>query len=203
MRARTTFPFLVCVLSALAAGCASQPTSEQIKTTFDAGLKDYDSGDYAAAYGKWKSIQDVDVAAMRNVALMLRKGQGVAKNPKAAQAMMQLAAYAGLVTAEADLGDMLLKGEAGPPDPKAAASWLAAAAQGGHPIAALELGKLYEQGTGVDKDIETARKLYQQAAAAGVKEAEERLKALPPEAAPTRHVQASPLGPPLALRGPQ
>jgi uncharacterized protein len=180
MRARTPFLSFVCVLGALLSACASTPTAEQIKTTFDAGLKDYDSGDYAAAYQKWKTINDIDVAAMRNTAVMLRKGQGVPKNPKAAQDKMEQAADAGLVTAQADLGDMLLNGEVGPPDPKAAAAWLALAAQAGHPVAAFQLGELYEQGTGVKQDIETARKLYQQAAAAGVKDAEERLKTLPP-----------------------
>ena len=198
MRARYLFLLFGCVLSVLASACASQPTSDEIKATFEAGLKDYDSGDYAAAYDKWKSIDDVDVAAMRNVALMLRKGQGVAKDPKAAQKMMEQAAYAGLVTAQADLGDMLLNGEAGPADPRTAADWLASAAAAGHPIAALELGELYEQGNGVEKNIETARKLYQRAAAAGVKEAEERLNALPP--APAAHAQANPVPPPPQLR---
>jgi len=181
MRARTPFLSLVCVLGALLSACAGAPTAGEIKATFDSGLKDYDSGDYTSAYRKWKTINNVDVAAMRNTAVMLRKGQGVPKNPKAAQDQMEQAANAGLVTAQADLGDMLLNGEAGPPDPKAAAPWLALAAEAGHPIAAFELGKLYEQGSGVKQDSEAARKLYQQAAAAGDKDAEERLKALPPE----------------------
>lgn len=191
--------FLFCVLSAALCACAGTPTGEQIKATFEDGLKAYDAGDYKAAYQKWESIDDVDVAAMRNIALMLRKGEGVAKDPKAAQKQMELAAYAGLPTAQADLADMLLNGEAGPPDPKTAASWLSMAAQAGHPVAALKLAKLYEAGTGVDKDIETARKLYQLAAAAGVEEAAQRLKALPPEHPPARHVSA-PLGTPPALR---
>jgi len=200
MRACRPFLFIVCVLGAVLCGCASTPTADQIKAAFDAGLKDYDSGNYEAAYQKWKTIEDVDVAAMRNIAIMLRKGEGVAKNPKAAEAMMEQAADAGLVTAQADLGEMLLDGEAGTPDPKAAAQWLAEAAQAGHPIAALRLGVLYEQGNGVKKDIDAARKLYKQAAAAGLKEAEDRLKTLPPEPAPAAQVVAAPLGPPPALR---
>ena len=161
--------------------CASTPTGEEIKTTFDAGLKDYDAGDYKSAYEKWTSIDEVDVAAMRNVALMLRKGEGVEKNPKAAQAMMEQAANSGLVTAQADLADMLMKGEAGPPDPKAAVPWLAMAAQAGHPVAAFELGQMYEQGKVIKQNFEQARKLYKLAAAAGVKDADVRLAALPPE----------------------
>jgi uncharacterized protein len=192
---RTRFPrlLLLCLCGALLTACASAPTSVQIRTTFEAGLKDYDAGDYAAAYKKWRSIENYDLAAMRNIALMLRTGKGVDKNPKAAQDMMEQAAYAGLATAQADLADMLIKGEAGPPDVKAAVPWLALAANAGHPIACFQLGLLYEQGTVVKQDIETARKLYKTAAAAGMAEAEARLLSLPPE--PPR-TTAAPQNPP-------
>ena len=151
-----------------------------MQTAFDEGLKDYDSGDYQAAYEKWSTIKEGNPAAARNVAIMLRTGKGIEKDPKAAEENMELAAQMGLFTAQADLGDMLLKGEAGPPDPKAAAPWLALAAQAGHPMAEYELGELFEQGGPMPKDIETARALYKAAAAGGVKEAADRLAALPP-----------------------
>jgi TPR repeat protein len=171
------------VVAGLLGGCASAPSHEDMQATFDAGLKDYDAGDYKAAYDKWHKIDGYDLAALRNVALLLRRGQGVPKDPKAALAKMGQAADAGLPTAQADLGDMLLKGEAGPPDPAAAAPWLARAAAAGHPIAAYQLAQLYETGTGVPKDIEAARKLYERAAKAGVNEAAARLAALPPASA--------------------
>jgi TPR repeat protein len=149
--------------------------------TFEAGLKDYDAGDYKAAYDKWHTIEDYDLAAARNIAVMLRKGQGVPKDSKAALKKMADAGEAGLATAQFDTGDMLLKGEGvAAPDPAGAAPWLARAAAAGHPLAAYELAQLYETGTGVKKDIETARKLYQLAAKGGVLEAQERLKTLPP-----------------------
>ena len=65
------------------------------------------------------AIDDDDIAAMRNVAMMLRQGLGTDKDPKGAEDLYQRAAEAGLPTAQADLADMLLKGEAGPPDPAA------------------------------------------------------------------------------------
>ena len=200
MRARARFllPLLLC--GGLLSACASAPSHEEIQASFEAGLKDYDAHDYKAAYEKWKKIADFDLAAMRNVALMLRKGEGVDKDPKAAQTMMQQAADAGLATAEADLADMLLKGEAGKPDPKAAVPWLQTAAEAGHPVAAFELGQLYEQGTVVKKDLEQARKLYKVAADAGVKDAAESLDRLGPEAAPTGQVGALPPSPPPPLR---
>jgi uncharacterized protein len=171
---------LVCLCGMLLGGCVSPSSHEEIAATFDAGVTAYDAGDYQTAYAKWKTIENVDLAAMRNLALLLRKGQGVKKDPKAALKMMQVAAEDGLVTAQADLGDMLLKGEAGKPDPEAAVPWLEKAALAGHPLAAFALGQLCEQGSGVKRDIERARKLYRQAADAGVKDAEEALKKLPP-----------------------
>ncbi len=174
---------LIGLCGALLAACASAPTHEEMTATFDAGLKDYDAGDFKAAYDKWHTIDDYDLAAMRNVAVMLREGKGVEKDPQAAQKKMQRAADAGLVTAQADLGEMLLKGEAGAPDPAAAAPWLARAAEGGHPIAAYQLAQLYEAGTGVPKDLTLARQLYEIAVKAGVAGAAERLSALP--ASPT------------------
>jgi uncharacterized protein len=174
---------LVCFCAAFATACASSPDDSGValKQTFAEGLKYYDAGDYAHAYKTWKSIDELDLAAMRNVAIMLREGKGVTKNPRAAEAMMQRAAEAGLFTAQADLGDMLLKGEAGPPDPNAAAPWLMLAAQAGHPMAEFELGQLYEQGIAVKKDTEMARKLYKAALAGGITDAAARLSALPPE----------------------
>jgi len=172
------------VLCGTLAACASGPADspETLKATFAAGLKAYDSGNYPEAYKVWSTIKDGDLGAMRNVAIMLRTGKGVEKDPKAAQDLMQQAAEAGLFTAQADLGDMLLKGEAGAPNPKAASQWLGLAALAGHPMASFELGELYEQGSGVDKNLETARSLYKAAAKGGVADAAKRLAALPPEA---------------------
>jgi len=167
--------------------CAAPASHEEIQTVFDAGGKAYDAGDYKTAFAKWKSIEDVDLAAMRNLALMLRKGKGIKKDPAAALDLMEEAADAGLVTAQADLGEMLLTGEAGPPNAKAALPWLQSAAKAGHPGAAYNLGKLYEQGIAVPKDTEAARKFYRQAADAGMKEAEEALKTLPPPPDPSIH----------------
>lgn len=162
-----------------------------MQSTFAAGLQEYDAGNYKGAYDQWHKIDDYDLAAMRNVALLLRKGQGVEKDPKTALKMMGQAAEDGLITAQADLGDMLLKGDAGPANPSAAAPWLARAAEGGHPIAAYQLAQLCEQGTGVPKDVEFARRLYEIAAKAGIAGAAERLAALPPA-----RVSVSPTPPP-------
>ena len=179
------------VCAALLSACAGAPSHEEIQATFDAGLKVYDAGDYKAAYKTWSGIEEFDLAALRNTALMLRKGQGVDKDPKAALQKMARAADLGLVTAQADLGDMLINGEAGPPDVPDAIPWLARAADGGHPLAAMSLAKIYDEGKDVPRDLAKACPLYQQAADARVDGAAARLTAVCPAPATPSSTAAS------------
>ena len=179
------FVTVFCV--SVATSCASADDPKETKQIFDQGVAAYDAKNYAEAFRLFSSIDDHDLAAMRNEALMLRKGLGVAKDPEKAEEMYARAAQGGLATAAADLGEMLLQGEAGPPDVKAAFPWLAVAAEAGHPIASFELAQLYETGIKdgakeiVPKDLAVARKLYQRASDGGMDEAKKHLKALPQE----------------------
>jgi TPR repeat protein len=148
------------------------------KPTFVKGLAAYDAGNYEDAYAIFSSIEDQDLAAMRNVAFMRRRGQGTKRDPKGAEEMYERAAKAGLPTAQADLGEMLMNGEAGKPDPASAAVWLALASAAHHPLAEFELGELYEAGSGIGQNLRQARTLYVDAAARGVPGAKERLASL-------------------------
>lgn len=146
---------------------------------FNQGTAYYDNGDYPHAYQVfyWLAEHD-DVAAMRNVALMKRRGQGTARDPQGAMEYLKEAADAGLPTAEADLADMYLKGEAGAPDPQAALPWLEAAAKANHPVAQFQLAELYERGKVTPRDVSKAETLYAAAAARGVPHAADRLALL-------------------------
>ena len=169
---------VVISLAMVTSACATVKDSEELKTIFDRGVAQYDAGNYAQAFELFKSIDEEDVAAARNEGIMLRKGQGVAKDPAEAERVLQRAAEDGLPTAQYDYAEMLMDGEAGPPDVKGAIPWLTLAASAGHPIAEYRLGTLYEQGVYVDKDIEKAKSLYADAADRGVTGAADRLKAL-------------------------
>jgi TPR repeat protein len=181
MRALYFRVFALCICVSFASGCASSAADDPklTKQIFDSGVAAYDVKNYPEAFKIFSSIDDRDLAAMRNVALMLRKGEGTEKDPKAAEEMYARAAEGGLATAAADLGEMLLNGEAGPADPKAALPWLMSAAEAGHPVAAFEAAQILEGGNGVPRDFTTARKLYEQAAAMGMDEAKKRLATLP------------------------
>ncbi|HUJ45546.1 MAG TPA: tetratricopeptide repeat protein [Rhizomicrobium sp.] len=146
---------------------------------FDQAAADYDAGNYEQAYNEFLALaDDNDIAAMRNVALMKRRGQGTDKDPEGARDYLERAADGGLPTAQYDLGQMLLDGEGGDADPKAAVSWLAMAASAHHPMAAYRLGELFEEGKVVPQDLAKAEELYAEAAGRGVQDAAARLSAL-------------------------
>jgi TPR repeat protein len=168
---------------ALLAGPALARTGAQIKAQFDRGVAAYDAGDHRKAFELWWDLQYEDAAAMRNAAMLLRKGDGVEKDPRKAMELLERAATVS-PTAESDLADMLMSGEAGPPDLERAIPYLQAAAAANHPVAQFHLGQLYETGAPpfVVQNIEVARQLYQAAAGHGMKEAADRAAALPPPA---------------------
>lgn len=191
---RKLLPALTLLLALSTSGCVSAESGAELKITFNSGLEAYDAGDYAKAYKIWSSIDDQDIAAMRNVAMMRRKGVGTKKDPQGAEEMYERAAEAGLPNAQADLADMLIRGEAGPPDPKRALPLLEAAAAANHPLAQYELAQFYEKGELVPKNLTVARALYAAAASHGMKQAQIRLEQLgppPPPKKPASTAQAT------------
>lgn len=180
-------------LTLFLAACAVE-SGAQLAATFETGVTAYDAGDKARAFEIWSRISDQDLAAQRNVAMMLRKGDGAKQDLAAAANMYRRAAEAGLPTAQADLADMLLKGEVGPPNPKAALPLLEAAAAANHPIAQYQLGQLFETGVEgvVAKNLDAARELYTSASNRGLVQAAERLKALGPPTVPAPPQTAAP-----------
>src|SRR3954452_907199 len=157
-------------------GAPTVPGDQQM---FDQGAAYYDRRDYVHAYQVFYYLAEHDdIAAMRNIALMKRKGQDTAVDPKGAMEYLKEAADAGLPTAQDDLAEMLLKGEAGPPDPDSAIQWLESAAKANHAIAQFRLAEIYERGKIVPRDVTKAEELYAAAAARGVPQAATRLELL-------------------------
>ncbi|MEY4966769.1 MAG: hypothetical protein RL274_2352 [Pseudomonadota bacterium] len=179
------FPVLTACISLALGGEAFARTGKEIAAVFDTGVVAYDAGNYEQAFKIWWDLQYEDIAAMRNVAMMLRKGQGTTRDPRRAVTIYERAAEAGLPTAQADLADMLLKGEAGEPDPKAALPLLQSAAAANHPLAQFQLAQMFETGAGglVPQNLDVARQLYASAASRGMKEAAERLRIIGPSPA--------------------
>lgn len=189
------FALVICACFAGATAAEARSAAE-IAAVFDAGVAAYDAGDYEKAFKTWWDLRYEDLAAMRNLAMMLRKGQGTEKDPAKAEEIYQRAAEAGLPTAQADLADMYLKGEVGPPSLERALPLLEAAAAANHPVAQYQLGELYETGAPplLPQNLETARQLYAAAAGHGMKEAAARAAFLGPPAA--QPLQPAPPAPP-------
>jgi hypothetical protein len=208
-RIHKIFPHLaaaLCVCLAATPALAAH-TGAELAAIFDTGVVAYDAGDYEKAFKIWWDLRFEDLAAMRNLGMMLRKGQGTPKDPDKAEEVYMRAAVAGLPTAQADLADMYLKGELGPPDMRKALPLLEAAAAANHPVAQFQLGQFYETGAPplVPQDLETARQLYASAASHGMKEAAARSAFLGPPAAkpaatpaPTSAAQTQPPAGPQA-----
>ena len=164
---------------------AQARTSQEIAADFASGVTAFDAGDFEKAFKIWWELRFEDLAAMRNLGMMLRKGIGTEKNPKRAEEVYLRAAEVGMPTAQADLADMYIKGDLGPPDMAAALPLLARAAAATHPGAQFQLGEFYETGAPplVPKDLEKAKELYAAAAQSGMPEAIARSQFLGPPAA--------------------
>ena len=88
--------------------------------------------------------------------------------PEALAPWVSVAARAGLVHAQAILGQMLLDGVGMAQDPYAGLQWLTQAARAGHAVAMNTVGRCYENGWGTDPDAQAAREWFRQAAEAGL-----------------------------------
>jgi hypothetical protein len=148
---------------------------------FQKGVKAYDKGDYATAFKIWLPLaQHEDLAAMRNVALLLRTGKGVDRDPARALWFYEEAGSKGFALAQLNAAFMHLEGDGVPKNLEAAAFWFHAAARAGSPIAQYNLAVMYESGTGVEKDMGKALGWYALAARSGSEPAIKRLALLVP-----------------------
>lgn len=167
----------ILLVAFLALGACATATVAEKASRFDEGVAAYDAGDFETAYRIWNDLaNENDLAAMRNVAQLLRQGKGVAKDSKRAFKLYMEAAEKGLVTAMANLGDMYLAGDGIERNPQAAAAWYARAASAGLSLAQWKLAAMYDTGNGVPVDKVRARGLLERAARNGYAPAQEKLR---------------------------
>lgn len=151
---------------------------------FQEGVAAYEMNDYERAFQIWLPLaQGGDLAAMRNVGLLLRKGQGTARDPVRALWFYEEAGSKGFPLAQLNAAFMHLDGDGVPKNLEAAAFWFHAAALAGSPIAQYNLAVMYESGQGVDKDLPRALAWYALASRSGSERALDRLAALVPSLA--------------------
>lgn len=186
------FGVLLCFLglAALAPAPALSDTQEIAKTiasdlpgrfegVFDEGVQAWDAGQYEKAHDLWLSIATQgDLAAMRNLAHLLRLGLGVETNAEEAARWYSRAAERGLTGAQVNLAELFHDGNGVPQSYKLAAQWYARAARAGHAHAQYKLGRMIEDGHTSAGNTELAKKLYGWAIDAGHSGALERYRQL-------------------------
>ena len=109
---------------------------------------------------------------------MYTVGLGVEKNYAEAARLFRLSADQGNAAGQFSMGMAYLHGIGLIRNPAEAAKWLRRSAEQEDPGAQFTLGTLYEDGQGVRRDLAEAEKWYSKAAGHGVREAQERLRAM-------------------------
>ncbi len=109
--------------------CTQRLTGSERQDYFAKGTAAYDAGNYQAALTYWEPLaaQD-DVAAMRNIGHIYRRGLGVARDPQKAASFYRRAAKLGFASAQYNMAVMHLRGNGLPLDRPRGTKWMAKAA---------------------------------------------------------------------------
>ena len=127
---------LISALLVALAACASPIGTAQFKTDFAKATQAYDAGDYTTARLYWEKLADnYDLAAMRNLGHLYRKGLGVEKDGDRARTYYLAAAKRGFAPAQYNLARMYLAGDGIAFDREAGMGWLRRAAANAYPPA--------------------------------------------------------------------
>ena len=120
---------LILALLPLLQACVQPLQAPQFEAIFTEATAAYDAGDYDTARRHWQVLADnYDLAAMRNLGHLYRKGLGVAKNGEKARAYYEAAATRGFAPAQYNLARMYLAADGIAFDREKGMGWLRRAA---------------------------------------------------------------------------
>ena len=122
-----------------------------------------------------RAADDGQADAQFNLALCLKRGEGVAKDEAAAAVWFRKAADQGGALAQTNLGFAYYLGEGLDADPAQAVTWWHRAAAQGESTAQHNLGCCYAEGVGAPLDLANALDFFTQAAAQGHPGAQSRM----------------------------
>ena len=135
--------FTCIAFTAFVSACAPAYDAARFRADFGLGVAAYDAGDSGEAARYWQPLADrYDLAAMRNMGNLYRRGLGVEKNPKKALAYYEAAAKRGFAPAQYAAALMHVSNDGVPYDGDKAIMWLTRAAQGGFAPAKAQLQRL-------------------------------------------------------------
>ena len=138
------------------------------RADFQAGVKAYDAGDYAAAIAEWRPLAEQgNLEAQFGMGIIYENGRGIGRDYTEASSWYTMAAEGGHPGAQFNLGNMYQQGLGVEKDPKKAVYWWTLAAAQGLSEAQLNLGIAYHRGDGVDVDQDEALAWFVRAAESG------------------------------------
>lgn len=141
MRRACKLPILLICLAVTA--CAPAYNAARFKADFAHGVAAYDAGDYAKAAKYWEPLADrYDLAAMRNMGNLYRRGLGVEKDPEKALAFYEAAAKRGFAPAQYAAAMMHVSNDGVVYNGEQAIIWLTRAAKAGFEPAKAQLQRL-------------------------------------------------------------
>ncbi len=121
-----------------------------IAADYGKGFAAAKAGDYETAYAEWITLANKGhMEAQASLALMYRKGLGVAASDKTAVEWYRKAAEQGDASSIFNMGYMYYKGRGVLESYSTAAEWFTKAARQGHAKAQGALGEMYSNGEGV------------------------------------------------------
>ncbi|MCI4662709.1 MAG: sel1 repeat family protein [Neomegalonema sp.] len=127
--------------------------------------------------GRAMLLRKIEMGARDSVTCSLAFNSTKYDDHRSARFIARVCAEAGIVKAMTWMSSLEGSGVGGPPDPKAAAMWNRRAAEAGDPIGKFNYGVDLLRGSGVAQDVQTGRKLVDQAASLGVEVAQQLAKA--------------------------
>lgn len=137
---------LIFALLAFAAGlaaCTPAYDTARFKADFARGVAAYDAQDYKTAAAYWAPLAErYDLAAMRNMGNLYRRGLGVEKDVQKALAYYEAAAKRGFAPAQYAAAMMYVSNDGIAYDGDKAIYWLGRAAKNGFAPAAAQLKRM-------------------------------------------------------------
>ncbi|MEM7121717.1 MAG: SPOR domain-containing protein [Pseudomonadota bacterium] len=135
---------------------------------FEAGMRAYDAGDYAAAIAEWQPLAEQgNLEAQFGMGIIYENGRGIGRDYTEAAKWYAAAAEGGHPGAQFNLGNIYQQGLGVPKDASRAVYWWTLSAAQGLSDAQLNLGIAYHRGDGVARDQDLAFSWFQRAAEAG------------------------------------
>lgn len=128
----------------------------------------FNSKNYSEAYRLWLPLAtNGDAEAQYNLALLLMKGMGVAKDERKALEWFHKAAHQGMTDAMYNIGVMFYEGKGAYRSDQSAIEWWQLAADGGNANGQYNLGVMYAFAIGIKQDTAKALALWQASAKQG------------------------------------